>query len=29
MLVYSVSVGTAQSWFPPESRGFIGSLVLR
>ena len=22
------SIGTAQSWFPPEMRGFIGSLVL-
>ena len=22
------SIGTAQRWFPPEMRGFIGSLVL-
>ena len=29
VLVYATAIGTAQKWFPPENRGFMGSIVVR
>ena len=29
VLTYAVAIGTAQKWFHPDIRGFMGSLVVR